>query len=132
MVGFDAVFGRSVQRSFTVHGDAEYAQRRRQELVDDHGVSRVDFTTAGARLTVGELLERFFEAPHLWKPATVVSHRPVIHALLADPLAQRRLAVFTPGDVRAAICRWQVSGVSVPTVSARLVGVALGSVVGGR
>lgn len=119
MVGFDPVRGRSVQRSSTVHGDAEYAQRRRRELVDGYGVTRVEFTTAGARLTVGELLERFFEAPHLWKPATVVSHRPVIHALLADPLAQRRLAVFTPGDVRAAICRWQVSGVSVPTVSAR-------------
>ena len=47
VVGFDAVLGRSVQRSFTVHGDAEYAQRRRRELVDAHGVNRVDFTTAG-------------------------------------------------------------------------------------
>jgi integrase len=118
VVGFDAVHSRSVQRSFTVRGDGVFAEKRRRELVEDYGVTRVDFTTAGARLTVGELLERFFEAPHLWKPATVVSHRPVVHALLADPLAQRRLAVFTPGDVRAAICRWQVSGVSVPTVSA--------------
>lgn len=75
MVGFDAVRCRSVQRSFTVHGDAHFAERRRRELVDDYGVTRVDFTTAGAPLTVGELLERFFDAPHLWKPATLVSHR---------------------------------------------------------
>ncbi len=29
VVAFDAVRGRSVQRSFTVHGDAEFAKRRR-------------------------------------------------------------------------------------------------------
>ena len=94
-----------MQRSFTVHGDREFAEQRRRELVDDHGVTRVDFAAAGARLTLGELLERFFEAPHLWKPATVVSHRPVVQALLADPIARRRVVVLTPGDVRAAICR---------------------------
>ena len=105
MVGFDAVLGPSVQRSFTVHGDAEHAQRRRRELVDAYGVNRVDFTMAGARLTVGEPLERFVEVPHVWKPATVVSHLPVVHALLADPVAHRRLAVFTPGHVRTPICR---------------------------
>lgn len=103
VVGFDAVFGRSVQRSFTVHGDAEYAQRRRRELVDGYGVSRVEFTTAGARLTVGELLERFFEAPHLWKPATVVSHRPVIHALL--PLGGRQEAAPSDQLRRPGRCR---------------------------
>jgi integrase len=119
VVGFDMVRGRSVQRSFTVRGDAVFAEQRRRELVEDHGVTRVDFATAGARLTLGELLERFFDAPHLWKPATVVSHRPVVRALMADPLGRRRLVVLTPGDVRAAICRWQTAGVSVPTVSAR-------------
>lgn len=119
VVGFDVVHVRSVQRSFTVRGDAVFAEQRRRELVEDHGVTRVDFATAGARLTVGELLERFFDAPHLWKPATVVSHRPVVRALIADPLAHRRLVVLTPGDVRAAIGRWQAIGMSVATVSAR-------------
>jgi hypothetical protein len=33
----------------------------------------VNFSTEAAR-NVGELLERFFEAPHLWKLATIVSH----------------------------------------------------------
>ncbi len=119
VVGFDAGRGRSVQRSFTVHGDAEFAERRRRELVHDYAVTRIDFTTAGARLTVAELMQRFFDAPHLWKPATAVSHRPVVQALIADPLGHRRLAVLTAGDVRGAICRWQADGVSVPTVSAR-------------
>src|SRR5437773_4571696 len=119
VVGFDMVRGRSVQRSFTVRGDAAFAEQRRRELVEDHGVTRVDFATAGARSTLGELLERFFDAPHLWRPATVVSHRPVVRALMADRLGRRRLVVLTPGDVRAAISRWQTAGMSVPTVSAR-------------
>jgi hypothetical protein len=46
VVGFDAVRGRSVQRSFTVHGDADFAERRRRELIDDYGVTRIDFTSA--------------------------------------------------------------------------------------
>ena len=106
-------------RSFTVHGDAEFAEQRRRELVQNYAVTRIDFTTAGARLTVAELMQRFFEAPHLWKPATVDSHRPVVQALIADPLGHHRLAVLTAADVRSAICRWQANGVSVPTVSAR-------------
>jgi hypothetical protein len=56
VVGFDPVRGRSVQRSFTVHSDAEFAQRRRQELVADYGVLRINSTVAGAQLKVGELL----------------------------------------------------------------------------
>lgn len=119
VVGFDAVRVRSVQRSFTVRGGAAFAEQRRRELVDDYGINRVDLTTAGAGLTVGDLMERFFAAPHLWKPATIVSHRPVVRSLIADPLARRRLVTLTPGDVRAAICRWQADGLSVPTVSAR-------------
>jgi len=60
VVGFDPVRNRSVQRSFTVHGDEEFAQQRRSELSSDFGVSRVNFTTEAARLTVAELMERFF------------------------------------------------------------------------
>ena len=119
VVGFDPVHARSVQRSFTVHGDDGTAERRRRELVDDHGLSRVAFTSEASRLSVAELMERFFDAPHLWKPATVVSHRPVVKALMGDALGRRRLVTLTPGDVRAAICRWQADGVPVPTVSAR-------------
>ena len=70
VVGFDPVHARSVQRSFTVHGDEEAAERRRWELVADFGISRVAFASEASRLSVGELLERFFAAPHLWKAAT--------------------------------------------------------------
>lgn len=38
MVGRDPATGCSVQRSFTVHGDAEHAEARRRELVADFGV----------------------------------------------------------------------------------------------
>jgi len=119
VVGFDSVRRRSIQRSFTVHGDRWFAQRRRQELVDEFGVIRIDGSVWAARVTVGELLQTWFDAPHDWRRATVVSHRPVVRALLADPLARSRLAGLTLGDVQSTILRWQAGGISVPTVSAR-------------
>ena len=119
VVGFDPGNGRSCQRSFSVHGDAEYAQRQRRELVDLWGITRVAITSEGARLTTADLLDRFRRAPHLWKPATVISHASVLKALVADPIGRRRLINLTAGDVRAAISRWQAEGLSVPTVSGR-------------
>ena len=119
VVGFDRIHSRSVQRSFTVHGDKEAAEQRRRELVDDFGISRAAFASEASRMTVAELLERFFAAPHLWKPATVASHKHVIRALVEDSLGRRRLVSLTPSDVRAAICRWQSAGQSVSTVSSR-------------
>lgn len=119
VVGFDPVRCRSVQRSFTVRGDAEEAERRRRELVAEVGVSHLLFTGEAARLTVADLLQRWFAAPHLWKRATVVSHQHVVRTLVADPLARRRLVLLTPGDVTGAICRWQAEGRSVPTISGR-------------
>lgn len=58
---------------------------------------------------------RFFATPHLWKPATVRSHRPVVRALIDDDLGRRRLVTLTAGDVQAAIRRWQKARLSVPT-----------------
>ena len=40
-VGFDPAHGHSLQRSFTVHGDEAWAQRRRCELVEDYGIDQV-------------------------------------------------------------------------------------------
>ncbi len=93
VVGFDPGNGRSCQRSFSVHGDAGYAQRQRRELVDLGGVTRVAITSEGARLTTAELLERYRRAPHLWKPATMISHASVLKALVADPIGRRRLSI---------------------------------------
>ncbi len=86
VVGFDPGNGRSCQRSFTIHGDAEYAQRQRRELVDLWGVTRVAITSEGAQLTTADLLDRYRRAPHLWKPATMISHASVLKTLVADPI----------------------------------------------
>jgi integrase len=119
VIGFDPGNGRSCQRSFTIHGDTEYAQRQRRELVDLWGVTRVAIKSQGARLTTADLLDRYRLAPHLWKPATMISHASVLQALVTDPIGRRRLINLTAGDVRAAISRWQAEGLSVPTVSGR-------------
>jgi integrase len=119
VVGFDPVHARSVQRSFTIHGDEQVAEQRKRQLTDDYGISRLAFTSEASRLTVAELLERFLAAPHLWKPATVASHTHVVRSLVEDHVGRRRLVALTRGDVRAAICRWQSAGLSVSTVSSR-------------
>ena len=41
MVGCYPGDGRSSQRSFTIHGDAEFAEWQRRELVDRWGVTLV-------------------------------------------------------------------------------------------
>jgi len=114
VVGFDPVRGQSEQRSFTIRGDAAFAQQRRRELVTDFGVSRFSVTTSAARMNVADLMQAFFDAPHLWKPATVGSHRPVVRSLIDDPLGRRPLITLTPGEVRAAILRWQEARARCP------------------
>ena len=61
VVGFDPIHSRSVQRSFTVHGDKEAAEQRRRELVADFGISRIAFASEASRLTVAELLEDVYK-----------------------------------------------------------------------
>jgi len=119
VVGFDHLTGRSVQRSFTIRGNREEAERRRSELVDAFGRTRVTDAIEASGLRVGELLERWLDAPHLWKHATVVSHSSVVHALVADPIARCRLALLTQSEVVGAIRRWQNEGRSVSSVSGR-------------
>ena len=70
VIGFDPAHSHSVQRSFTVHGDEAWAQRRRCELVEDYGIGRVGSSDIPG-LNVAELLGRFIAGSHLWKPATL-------------------------------------------------------------
>jgi integrase len=119
VTGFDAGRGRSIQRSFTVHGDAALAGQARRELVAEYGSTCTGLRHAASAVTVGELLEGYLGSAQLWRPATAVSHRHVVSTLLDDPLSGCRLQVLTPAVIRAAICRWREEGVSVPKVSAR-------------
>jgi hypothetical protein len=119
VVGFDPARGRSIQRSFTVHGDAALAGRARRELVAEYGSARSEVRCTASVVTVGELLEGYLGSAQLWKPATLVSHHHVVSTLAGDPLCRCRLQLLTPAVARAAICRWRGDGVSVPKVSAR-------------
>ena len=96
MVGFDPAHGHSVQRSFTVHGDEAWAQRRRCELVEDYGIDPVGSSDIPG-LNIAELLTRFMAGPHVWKPATYASHRHVAECLIADPLGHRPVLTLTAG-----------------------------------
>lgn len=117
VVGREPATGRSVQRSFTVRGDAEHAEARRRELVADYAVDLSVLHASG--LAVGELLTRWFAAGHAWKPSTRIVYDCDLRALRADPLAVVRLCALDPAVVYRAIDRWRTSGVTVATVSSR-------------
>jgi len=70
VVGFDPARGRSIQRSFTVHGDAALAGEARRELVAGYGSARSDIKCAASAVTVGELLEGYGQ-----RPAVEAGHR---------------------------------------------------------
>jgi integrase len=119
VVGFDVARSRSIQRSFTVHGDAALAARARQDLVAEYGMTRSGVRHTASAVTLGELLQDYLDSDQLWKPATVASHRHVVSTLAGDPVCRCRLQSLTPAVVRAAICRWRDASMSVPKVSAR-------------
>ena len=119
VVASDQVTGRSVQRSFTVHGDAEVAEDRRRELVERFGLDRSALCCAGAGWTLAELMERWMAAEHQWRPATRSSGTSVARFLISDCLGGVGLAVLTPATVDAAFIRWDAAGASTATIWAR-------------
>jgi hypothetical protein len=56
VVGSGPARARSIQRSFTVHGDAALAGKARRELVAGYGLTRAEDTYAAPAVTVGELM----------------------------------------------------------------------------
>jgi hypothetical protein len=69
VVGFDPGRAHSIQRSFTVRGDATLAAQARRDLVAEYGSTRAGISYAASAVTVGELLEGYLGSAHLWKPA---------------------------------------------------------------
>jgi integrase len=117
VVGRDPLTGSSVQRSFTVRGDAEHADARRRELVADYGVDLSVLHASG--VTVGELLTRWFAAGHAWKPSTRIGYECDVRVLCADPIANLRLCSLDLAAMHRVVGRWQATGVTLATVSSR-------------
>jgi integrase len=119
VVANDLLTGRSVQRSFTVHADRELAEQHRRALVERFGVGRSALYCEGARWSVAELLERFIDAEHQWRPATRSSHTSVVRFLTRDPLGRVGVAALTPMVVDQALARWRATGGSAALVWGR-------------
>lgn len=120
VVANDLVSGRSVQRSFTVHGDLERAEWRRRDLAERFGVDRGALYCEGTRWSVADLLGRFIVAGHEWRPATRSSHGvSVVRFLTSDPLGRVGVAVLAPANVAEAMRRWRADGGSPALVGGR-------------
>jgi len=61
---------RLLAKRDTMHGDAETAEAYRSDPVDRFAVDKRALYFAGARWSVAEVLARYLEADHQWKPAT--------------------------------------------------------------
>ena len=104
--GTDPVTGRTLQRSVTFRGAAPDAEAYRSDLAAEY-LARRSIAIAAPMLTVAELLPRWLEADHPWKPSTRVGYRSNVSHLLADnSLARTRVVALTPRFVRDAWYRW--------------------------
>ena len=56
----------TVQRSFVVRGDRSAAETRGAELVAEFGIDAMSTSAVAAVMTVGEVVQGCFDAPHLW------------------------------------------------------------------
>jgi hypothetical protein len=117
-LGPDAVSGRSVYRSVTVHGDLAQAEHRRALLAAQAAHLRRARVVPVA--TVGELLRRWLSAEHDWKPSTWRGYRDTARRLSAGRLARRDPETMNPVVMRAAMRDWAHAGVPTTTISLQL------------
>lgn len=118
-VATDLVTGRTVQRSFTFRGDRTAAQIWCHELAEEYACRRAAHREAPF-LTVGELLARWIDAEHDWKPSTVSGYRSNVRGLGRDELLHaHRVVSVSPAVVRQAMARWAAAGAGPAVVGGR-------------
>jgi integrase len=117
--GIDPTTERSVQTSFTHHGDADSAERRQAELVEMYGARTTPPPPQSASMTVQALLEGFLAASHRWSATTWRSHRGQAAMLCRDRIRGVRLDRMTPNAMEAAIERWARAGVTAANLCGR-------------
>ena len=93
-LGTDAETGRQRWATRTVHGSRREAQSQLKALADQAGYAQL---RAG---TVGELLERWFEAAWpAWAASTVRQTRSILDCHLAPDLGHLSVAKLTTADI---------------------------------
>ena len=118
--GRDPLKGRSLQTSFTHHGDDLSATRRQAELVALYGVTAQRPTSqAMPNMTVEELLEKFLEAEHRWSTKTRRNHASQVAMLLKDRIRRTRADRLTPASMQRALDRWSSGGMTAATLHKR-------------
>ena len=114
-VGVDPVSGASVSRSVTVHGVLANARRRQEELAAQAAALRE--TQQAPLRNVGDLLERWLDDEHAWKPGTWRGYRDTCRRLRPDPLMRRVPTTVTPPVLQAAMRAWAAAGTPTTTIS---------------
>ena len=90
---------------------------RCEELADHFAERRAALHTP--LLTIGDVVGRWIESPHDWRPSSWVSARSNARALCADPISTIRVTSLRPTVVRTDMVRWRDDGATVSVVSGR-------------
>ena len=117
-VATDPLTGRAIQRSFTFRGERADAEARCGELADAYADRRT-LIQAAPFITVGEVLARWLEADHDWRPSTWAGYRSTVKALVAEPIAATAVARLTPEVARAVLGQWRQAGVTDAVLAGR-------------
>ena len=97
-VGLDPDTGRRHYRTKTVRGNRADAERELVDFVDRVGHGR----GVGGRVTVGELLDRWFALASLsWAPTTVRQTRSIVDRHLRPHIGRVRVGELTTADIDA-------------------------------
>jgi integrase len=118
-LGPDPVAGRSRIRSVTIAGDRRDAEAARARYAEAAALTRCQHR-AQPGIPVGQLLHRWLDADHGWRPSTLTGYRSTVRALTGDPIAARRASGLTPRVMRAAMSQWRRAGLREPTISGRV------------
>ena len=126
MVGFDPGRSRSIQRSFTVHGDAALAARARRDLVAEYSSTRSASGTAIGghhRGAVARLSDQ--------RPADMIRRHAEVWAARTEPeqdwlfnSSPRRLTYLTADALSHKSCIVLLPSTGPPGVDPRVHGVA--------
>lgn len=93
------------QRSFTHHGDEASARCRKADLLQLYGKRRT-ILLGPVPTTVGALLDRFLEAPHVWSPTTRRRIEGQAARLRTDAVYRMSLSAAGPASMERMIGRW--------------------------
>jgi len=109
-LGPDAVSGRSVVQSVTVHGDLQVAEEARGRWAEAAALVR-SRRQVWSGITLAELLGVWLADEHDWRPSTLVGYRSTAGFLARDRLYESPFTDHAPHGPDVILSDGQIEGI---------------------